>query len=138
MEAIPRHALRECCAEEGRPCRSKAPVINYNEGLGVRTVGGVREVKFYPYKNGGGGGGGGRQSLSHARGGTTRGTQRFGVHSQVLEVLSMLKWGCKRFPPFKKGAQNVYPVWRGVGVQKVLDVQFSHFVEPHPPPLPRN
>ena len=52
--------------------------------------------------------------------------------TQGLEVLSMLKGGCKKFPPFKTGTRNVLPCLEGV--QTVFDAQFSHFVAP--PPLP--
>ena len=40
----------------------------------------------------------------------------------------------KKFPPFKRGAQNVLPCLKvGGGVQKVSGPQFSHSVDP---PLP--
>ena len=47
-------------------------------------------------------------------------------------VLAILKGGHKKFPLFKRGAQNVLPCLEG-GAQKVSDLQFSHFVVLPPP-----
>ena len=76
---------------------------------------------------------GGDKVLASLKGGT----KGFGeVLIRVLEVLTILEGGHKRFPPCKKkgggGGHNKFdPVLRGS--QKVLDPRFSHFVAPPPP-----
>ena len=48
----------------------------------------------------------------------------------MLEVLTIMEGGHKRFPTFKKGERKkFYTVLRG---QKVSDPRFSHFVAPLP------
>ena len=60
-------------------------------------------MKFYPYEKGGGA----EKVLAMPKG---KGHNKFwGNFYTVAEVLAILKGGCKMFPLFKRGVQNVLP-----------------------------
>ena len=87
-------------------------------------------MKFYPYEKGGGV----DKVLAILKGGHKK---FWGSFYAVARSFSHIVGGHIKFPLFKRGGgrEKFYPVLRG-GSQKVLNLRFSHFVDPPPPPSP--